>query len=166
MPEVIRGQVKPPPKPKINIATPSHADQFCGEYVTSLYALLTLGGRQGLTFSFSRLNYSDIVVSRNAMLSNWYFNKPDCQHILFLDDDMVAKMPELVVPNRIAVLDDKVDTLVQAFNKIVENGREFSEDASFCKRWAQCGGEVWAAEHRPVRHVGRMTFESKFSDLD
>lgn len=250
MPEVITGQVAPPPRRKINIATPSHADQFCGEYVTSLYSLLTLGGRQGLNFSFSRLNYSDIVVSRNAMLSNWYFNKLDCQHILFLDDDMgfeaqlifemlglnkpvvgtlypkrsidlqalhaardlpfeqavarassfvghvrtpperiggfrrmewcgtgvflvsrkcvdemVAKMPELVVPNRLPVLDDKVDRLVQAFNKITENGREYSEDASFCKRWVQCGGEVWAAEHRTIRHVGRMKFESKFSDL-
>ncbi len=254
MAEVITGKVSAPrpAKPKINIATPSHADQFCGEYVTSLYALLTLGGRQGLNFSFSRLNYSDIVVSRNAMLSNWYFNKTDCQHILFLDDDMgfeaelifemlalnkpvvgtlypkrnidlkalhaardlpfeaavarassfvghvakpveriggfqrmewcgtgvflisrkaidalVEKLPELVVPNRIAVLDDSVKTLVQAFNKITENGREYSEDASFCKRWVQqCGGEVWAAAHRPIRHVGRMTFESKFSDLD
>jgi hypothetical protein len=256
MGDVIRGKVGAPAskavaKPKINIATPSHADQFCGEYVTSLYALLTLGGRQGLSFSFSRLSYSDIVVSRNAMLSNWYFNKTDCQHILFLDDDMgfepqlifemlalnkpvvgtlypkrsidlkalhaagdlpfeaavakassfvgqvakpperiggfqrmewcgtgvflisrktidamVEKMPDLLVPNRLPVLDDKVTTLVRAFDKITEDGREYSEDASFCKRWGQCGGEVWAATHRPVRHVGRTTFESKFADLD
>ena len=73
---------------KINIATPAYQGRYCSAYVRSLYMLLTASTESGLSFSFSEIDYSDIVVSRNYLISNFYFNKPDCDYILFLDSDM------------------------------------------------------------------------------
>ncbi|MDH4377548.1 MAG: hypothetical protein QE494_14750 [Ramlibacter sp.] len=90
--QTIRGSLAPLPKKavaaKVNIATPSYGSQYAGAYVRSLYKLLSHPGLRELQFSFSDIDYADIVVARNYLISNFYFNKPDCTHILFWDDDM------------------------------------------------------------------------------
>jgi len=37
-------------------------------------------------------------------------------------------------------------------------GRQLSEDYSFCERWRQCGGDIWANVERNVGHVGTFSF--------
>lgn len=54
----------------------------------SFYLLLSEGQRWGARFAFSEINYSDIVASRNFLISNFYYNKPDCDFLLFVDADM------------------------------------------------------------------------------
>lgn len=73
---------------KINIATPSYGSSFSGAYVRSLYSLLNTGPLNRVSYSFSDIDYADIVTARNYLISNFYFNKKDCSHILFIDDDM------------------------------------------------------------------------------
>ena len=73
---------------KINIATPSYGSSYSGAYVRSLYSLLSTGPLKRVAYSFSDIDYADIVTARNYLISNFYFNKPDCSHILFIDDDM------------------------------------------------------------------------------
>lgn len=73
---------------KINIATPAYKSEYHGSYVRSLYALLTREQPLGIAFSFSEIDYSDIVVSRNYLISNFFYKKTDCSHILFIDADM------------------------------------------------------------------------------
>lgn len=73
---------------KINIASPAYKGEFSSAYVRSLYSLLTAGPSMGLRFSFSEIDYSDIVTSRNYLISNFFYNKKDCSHLLFLDADM------------------------------------------------------------------------------
>jgi len=89
---MISGQISLPakarPSPKINIATPAYKSEYNSPYVRSLYSLLTAAPSLGLRFSFSEIDYSDIVVSRNYLASNFYFNKPDCDYLLFIDADM------------------------------------------------------------------------------
>ena len=80
---------------KVDIATPSYGSQYAGVYVRSLYKLLTQPRLREVQFAFSYIDYADIVVARNYLISNFYFNKPDCSHILFWDDDMGFE-PELV----------------------------------------------------------------------
>jgi hypothetical protein len=43
-------------------------------------------------------------------------------------------------------------------------GVPLSEDISFCKRWLQAGGELWADVVGPVVHVGRQPFEGAYLD--
>ena len=73
---------------KLNIATPAYKGEYSSAYVRSFYSLLTAGPALGLRFSFSEIDYSDIVVARNYLVSNFFYNKADCSHLLFLDADM------------------------------------------------------------------------------
>lgn len=91
----VGGTVKPAVRNKINIATPAYGSHYAGVYVRSLYSLLSTAARHGVDFSFSDIDYADIVSARNYLISNFYFNKKDCSHILFLDDDM-GFAPDLI----------------------------------------------------------------------
>lgn len=73
---------------KINIAIPSYGSKYSGAFVRSFYAILTMAPKEGVKFSFSEIDYPDIVTARNYLISNFYYNKTDCTHILFVDDDM------------------------------------------------------------------------------
>jgi len=73
---------------KINIATPCYGAQYSGSYVRTLYRLLSNPALRRVQFSFSDIDCADIVVARNYLISNFYFMKPECSHILFWDDDM------------------------------------------------------------------------------
>lgn len=54
---------------------------------------------------------------------------------------------------------------ITPFNKVSVDGQELSEDYSFCHRWTeQCGGAILASTSSPIRHVGELTVETKFSD--
>ncbi len=104
---VISGAVTVPksqfkPRVRINIATPAYGGVYCSEYVKTLYRLLSTKG--ATSYSFSEVDYSDIVLSRNYLISNFYFNQPKCSHILFMDSDMgfptelIQQMVELNEP--------------------------------------------------------------------
>jgi hypothetical protein len=72
----------------INFAVPCYGGQMRANFVHSLYPLLgeRLAGR--CRFVFSEIDYADIVAARNYLISNFYFNKPDCTHLLMVDTDM------------------------------------------------------------------------------
>ena len=86
--QVVSGSLSIPSIKKINIATPSYGSSYSGAYVRSLYSLLSTGPLNRVAYSFSDVDYADIVTARNYLISNFYFNKIDCSHILFIDDDM------------------------------------------------------------------------------
>jgi hypothetical protein len=73
---------------KINLATPAYGSQYDSCYVRTIYSLLSRGSADGVAFSLSEIDYSDIVAARNYLVSNFYFNRKDCSHMLFLDSDM------------------------------------------------------------------------------
>lgn len=58
-----------------------------------------------------------------------------------------------------------VHRILRVFENIfVESGR-VSEDLSFCHRWRECGGKVWAAVGHEVMHVGMHAYRGKFLDV-
>lgn len=73
---------------------------------------------------------------------------------------MLEKMPELIDtrPHTIdsgLFRDTGVTRLIRAFDKINDPDRgTVSEDISFGRRWRECGGQVWAATHHKIVHVG------------
>jgi hypothetical protein len=54
--------------------------------------------------------------------------------------------------------------LIRAFEKIHLPGRRLSEDFSFCYRHRQAGGEVWAAIHHKITHIGDYGFTGRYAD--
>jgi len=55
--------------------------------------------------------------------------------------------------NRFALFDCMID----------ENGTYLSEDFSFCKRWSDMGGEIWADLSSALSHVGPLVFRGDLS---
>jgi hypothetical protein len=177
----------------------------------------------------------DIVDARNMMLTHWYDNTPEYDHLLMIDNDMhfdagmISQMigmskpfmgaiyhkrqmpvngdirsvligeplegeatPEIVngfqrwkyvgggvmlIKRRVVTdilkkfpdINDTMDPgfmkiagvtrIIGAFNKMKDkNGRPLSEDYSFCERWRQTGGEIWAAVDYPISHIGAFAY--------
>ena len=75
-------------KVKINIATPCYGGKITTTYLNSLIKLIKSWNDLGIDYSFTEFNYPEIELSRNLLLSHFYFNKPQYTHILFIDDDM------------------------------------------------------------------------------
>jgi hypothetical protein len=91
---------------KVNIATPAYGSNYASEYVRTLFKLLTSQARPDIRFSFSEIDYSDIVASRNYLASSFLDNKPDCSHLLFMDSDM--GFPVELIHRMIALGEDVV----------------------------------------------------------
>ncbi len=72
---------------KITIATPAFGELFYSSYVRSLFRLTQALGQRKWQSTFASVSYSDIVESRNYLLTYWY-DKTDSTHLLFLDADM------------------------------------------------------------------------------
>lgn len=54
--------------------------------------------------------------------------------------------------------------MIRAFDEISLPRRDLSEDFSFCHRHREAGGEVWAAIHHKVTHVGSYGFSGRYAD--
>ena len=83
---------------------------------------------------------------------------------------MIEKMPHLVDERKHAVSNDflkreGITRLIRAFDCIEdeEKGR-VSEDISFCRRWREVGGRVWAATHHKMIHVGPHEYAQTYSE--
>ncbi len=83
-------------------------------------------------------------------------------------DIMLQKMPELIdtrmqfhaakdmIPNRIIRAFDGFD------NPDDQTAGRLSEDLAFCCRWRQCGGDVWAAMHHTIEHMGIYSYKANY----
>jgi FkbM family methyltransferase len=73
---------------------------------------------------------------------------------------MLEKMPELSdtrphTTDSALFRETGITRLIRAFDKINDPKRgTVSEDISFGRRWRECGGQVWAATHHQMVHVG------------
>jgi hypothetical protein len=75
-------------------------------------------------------------------------------------EELAQKLPELVSSSDKDRYYAKAvkGPVLQCFANIYADGVLSSEDVSFCKRWVQCGGEIWALIDQTVVHVGRNKF--------
>jgi hypothetical protein len=80
-------------------------------------------------------------------------------------EELAQKLPELVSSSDKDRYYAKAvnGPVLQCFANIYADGVLSSEDASFCKRWIQCGGEIWALVDQTVIHVGRYQFLGNFA---
>ncbi len=73
---------------KINISSPCYGGKYTTSFVNSMISLLNTWKDFDIDYIFSEIDTTDVEVARNILLSNFYFNKLDCTHILFIDNDM------------------------------------------------------------------------------
>lgn len=56
--------------------------------------------------------------------------------------------------------------IIKGFDKVkTDDGRELSEDFSFCSRHRKSGGKVYAAINHQVTHLGVYPFSGRYSDM-
>jgi hypothetical protein len=99
---------------------------------------------------FIRVRYAGtgfLMIRRDAL-------EKMCVHYSHLqykrDHSVEAAIPS---SNRFALFDCMID----------ENGMYLSEDFSFCKRWSDMGGQIWADLDSRLNHVGPLVFRGDLS---
>lgn len=197
-------------------------------------SLFRLGQRLagfGIKTGIATLSFPDVVETRNAYISMWYYNYPMYNRLLCVDNDMdfspdmvqdmlvfdkplvgcfyrrkcdkvdfvglvlegehhavsgflpvqsigmgvtlitrdcitqmIEAYPELVhdVPEDAPPLEmfsgQQLKKVFRCFDKFPMGYAQMAEDYSFCKRWRDIGGEIWANIAHPVGHVGPKLF--------
>lgn len=58
-----------------------------------------------------------------------------------------------------------VTRMIRVFDKIETERGPLSEDYSFCHRYTDIGGEIWANISHPITHVGNYGFTGRFEDV-
>lgn len=88
-----------------------------------------------------------------------------------LMDTMIKKMPEIIDTSNFHPVASSVQAyglphLLRPFDLVkFENGGRLSEDLSFCHRWRECGGEVWANVMHPIGHVGPFEWKIRYEEF-
>ena len=101
---------------------------------------------------FARVNYAGtgFLMIRRHVLERMCAHHPELR---FRSD--FANAGDLAdSPYRYALFDCIIDPLTGAY---------LSEDYSFCRRWIDMGGEIWADLHSRLSHVGPTTYYGDFS---
>lgn len=82
--------------------------------------------------------------------------------------NMVAAYPDLIDTRKNSInglmREHGLTRLIDLFRCIQTDSGRVSEDFSFCRRWRQTGGKVWAATHHSVTHVGPHAYEGTYSE--
>lgn len=85
---------------------------------------------------------------------------------------MLEQMPEMVDtrlnlhPAGDTIKQAGANRLIRAFEKLdLPDRGVVSEDLSFCLRWNQCGGQVWAAIGHRISHVGPYDYAGCYLDM-
>lgn len=82
--------------------------------------------------------------------------------------EMLEKKPEIIdsLPGTLAnATDIKLTRFLRAFDTILEDDCRLSEDISFCRRWTECGGEIWANVMHKISHVGPFDFHMRYGGI-
>ena len=90
---------------KIHIASPCYRSTYSATFVASLVKLLNSWRNTKIGYSFNHLDTSNIELSRNFLITAFYYKLKSCSHILFLDNDMGF---DASLINRMIELDESV----------------------------------------------------------
>lgn len=85
---------------------------------------------------------------------------------------MIEKFPELIDtrihlhPAGETLRQAGTNRLLRFYEKMdIPDRGLISEDLSFCIRWGQCGGEVWASIGHKISHVGPFDYSGRYLDV-
>jgi hypothetical protein len=81
---------------------------------------------------------------------------------------ILEKMPEVsdALPSVLShAVPNKLLRLIRAFDPIRIGPRRLSEDVSFCHRYRECGGEIWANVDHKISHVGPFDYAIRYAGV-
>ena len=85
---------------------------------------------------------------------------------------MIEKFPELIDtrlhlhPAGETLRQTGTNRLLRLYEKMdIPDRGLISEDLSFCLRWGQCGGDIWASIGHRMSHVGDYDFNGRYLDV-
>jgi len=81
-------------------------------------------------------------------------------------DAMIEKFPELI-RDHVVIGDFKTAGLTRTlgfFDPLMSPDGKVAEDISFCRRWREAGGKVWASAGHIITHVGPYEFKGGYAD--
>lgn len=94
--------------------------------------------------------------------------------VLLIKREAIEKMLELkwadsddrckIPVGRDLVNSVKLHRIIKCFDRIEGEKATLSEDYSFCQRWRNCGGDIYAATHHEVTHIGPHTYSGRYAD--
>jgi len=105
-------------------------------------------GRIGVKDGFAKVRYAGtgFLMIRRAVLERMQAHYPELKYTR----EHQAHDPLKDSPHRYALFDCLIDR---------ETGAYLSEDFSFCRRWTEMGGEIWADLQSKLTHTGPLTFQ-------
>lgn len=81
---------------------------------------------------------------------------------------MIEKFPELIDETDSYLLrasEGKLKRMLRVFDKIRTQELRLSEDMSFCQRWRECGGDIWANVAHTISHVGPFDYHMRYQGI-
>jgi hypothetical protein len=78
---------------------------------------------------------------------------------------ILEKFPELIDTSDSYLMrasGGKLKRMLNVFDKIRTKELRLSEDMSFCWRWRECGGEIWANVAHSISHVGPFDYHMRY----
>ena len=131
---------------RIYIASPCYRLAYSSTFVISLVNLLS-SWRGRVNFRFNATDAADIELSRNFLLTQFYYHKQDCSHILFLDNDMGFGASLI---NRMIRLNESVVGVIYPGPQI--DLKKFHEDADQPYEKAIAGAVEFPAHSSTMQH--------------
>lgn len=128
---------------------------------------------EGQPFERARAQAHDFIVRRKSKTAQvdakGFMSVDGCGTGLLLIKrdcitEMLGKMPDLtdLAAPKSSPIAKSLDRFIRAFDPAVVDGGRLSEDFSFCHRWRQCGGEIWANVTHEITHVGLHRFTARY----
>lgn len=74
-------------------------------------------------------------------------------------EKMIEKFPETKYCDSLNLGKNYEQYMYALFDTVISNGIYLSEDWTFCERWIDMGGEVWAHSGAILNHVGHYEFK-------
>ncbi len=163
---------------------------FDKPFVGSLYPFRSLDvERLRTTLRLAEQDIEAVSLALNYVAADELISLPDAQHPAFQVTKgfvkanrigtgalMITKQvlqaiqhacPDLYLPDGAPAYKDlgHHGPVLQCFAPLQSNdGSFFSEDMSFCERWTQTGGEIWACVDETITHVGPHAYVGRYLD--
>ena len=88
---------------------------------------------------------------------------------LLIKREVIQKMfnsfPDLKYKNNININSEAEPFMYALFDTMIKNGTYLSEDYTFCQRWRDLGGKIYADTSIPLSHTGYYSFQGDITLL-
>ena len=141
----------------IDVALPCYGAKYHSTCMFSLIDLLAFWAKSNIEYTLSEVDICDIEFARNLLITNFYYNRPDCTHILFIDNDMGFDKSLI---NRMLNLNEDVVGVISPRRKLNLQTLQSEKEASFNQALARSADFIFAPHPQGSKKDGFMQVNS------